>query len=79
MTGRSSPRSHPCRPDLEGRQPHKFPKSHLHPGGWDKILPAIIAGASVDRFMHHAHLVVTEGESYRFAQARDGKGVTPLT
>lgn len=24
--------------------------------------------------MHHAHLVVTEGVSYRFAQARDGKG-----
>ncbi len=53
--------------------------SNLHPGGFDKILPATIAGAAVDRFMHHAHIVVTEGESYRFAQARDGKGVTPLT
>jgi hypothetical protein len=28
--------------------------------------------------MHHAHVVVTDGDSYRFAQARDGKGVTPL-
>lgn len=24
------------------------------------------------------HVVVTDGDSYRFAQARDGKGVTPL-
>ncbi len=53
--------------------------SNIHPGGFDQILPTTIATAAVDRFMHHAHLVVTEGDSYRFAQARDGKGVTPLT
>ena len=53
--------------------------SNIHPGGFDQILPATIATAAVDRFMHHAHIVVTEGDSYRFAQARDGKGVTPLT
>jgi DNA replication protein DnaC len=53
--------------------------SNIHPGGFDQLLPATIATAAVDRFMHHAHLVVTEGDSYRFAQARDGKGVTPLT
>ena len=52
--------------------------SNIHPGGFDQILPATIATAAVDRFMHHAHIVVTEGDSYRFAQARDGKGVTPL-
>lgn len=52
--------------------------SNLHPGGFDQILPPTIATAAVDRFMHHAHLVVTEGDSYRFAQARDGKGVQPL-
>jgi DNA replication protein DnaC len=51
--------------------------SNIHPG-FDQILPATIATAAVDRFMHHAHVVVTEGDSYRFAQARDGKGVTPL-
>ena len=53
--------------------------SNVHPAGFDQLLPATLATAAVDRFMHHAHLVVTEGDSYRFAQARDGKGVTPLT
>ncbi|MGK7313614.1 MAG: IS21-like element helper ATPase IstB [Candidatus Longimicrobiales bacterium M2_2A_002] len=53
--------------------------SNIHPGGFDQLLPATIATAAVDRFMHHAHVVVTDGDSYRFAQARDGKGVTPLT
>jgi DNA replication protein DnaC len=52
--------------------------SNVHPGGFDELLPATLATAAVDRFMHHAHIVVTEGDSYRFAQARDGKGVTPL-
>jgi DNA replication protein DnaC len=52
--------------------------SNIHPGGFDQLLPATIATAVVDRFMHHAHVVVTEGDSYPFAQARDGKGVTPL-
>jgi DNA replication protein DnaC len=52
--------------------------SNIHPGGFDRLLPATIATAAVDRFMHHAHVVVTDGDSYRFAQARDGKGVTPL-
>lgn len=53
--------------------------SNVHPGGFDELLPATLATAAVDRFMHHAHLVVTDGDSYRFAQARDGKGVIPLT
>jgi len=53
--------------------------SNIHPGGFDELLPTTIASAGVDRFMHHAHVVVTEGDSYRFAEARDGKGVTPLT
>lgn len=52
--------------------------SNTHPGGFDQLLPATIATAAVDRFMHHAHVVVTDGDSYRFAQARDGKGLTPL-
>ena len=53
--------------------------SNVHPGGFDELLPATIATAAVDRFMHHAHIVITEGDSYRFAPARDGKGVRPLT
>lgn len=53
--------------------------SNLHPGGFDQLFPDTIANAAVDRLLHHAHLVITEGDSYRFAQARDGKGVMPLT
>jgi len=53
--------------------------SNVHPVGFDQLLPAPLATAGVDRFIHHAHLVVTKGDSYRFAQARDGNGVTPLT
>lgn len=53
--------------------------SNVHPGGFDQLLPATIATAAVDRFMHHAHLVLTEGDSYRLAQARAGEGVAPLT
>ena len=37
-----------------------------------------IATALVDRLMHHAHLVVTDGESVRLADATSGKGVKPL-
>ena len=38
-----------------------------------------IATALVDRLLHHAHVVVTEGDSVRLADAIAGKGVTPLT
>jgi hypothetical protein len=29
--------------------------------------------------MHHAHVLVTTGDSVRLADAAHGKGVTPLT
>jgi hypothetical protein len=29
--------------------------------------------------MHHAHVIVTDGESLRLADALAGKGVVPLT
>lgn len=32
----------------------------------------------VDRLLHHAHVVVTQGESFRLAEATTGKGVMPL-
>jgi DNA replication protein DnaC len=53
--------------------------SNLHPAGFDEIMPKTIAGATVDRLLHHAHLCVTTGDSIRLAQATTGKGVTPLT
>lgn len=53
--------------------------SNLHPSGFDQLMDRTIATALVDRLMHHAHLVVTDGESIRLADATSGKGVKPLT
>ncbi len=52
--------------------------SNLHPAGFDELMPKTIANATVDRLMHHAHLVLTTGDSIRLTQATHGKGVTPL-
>lgn len=52
--------------------------SNLHPSGFDEIMPKTLATATVDRLLHHAHVVVTQGDSFRLAQATSGKGVTPL-
>jgi DNA replication protein DnaC len=53
--------------------------SNLHPSGFDEIMPKTLAGATVDRLLHHAHVCVTQGDSIRLAQATTGKGVVPLT
>lgn len=53
--------------------------SNLHPSGFDTIMPKGLATATVDRLMHHAHLVVTDGNSHRLAEALAGKGVVPLS
>ena len=34
--------------------------------------------ATVDRLLHHAHLVLAEGGSHRLSEAVAGKGVKPL-
>lgn len=52
--------------------------SNLHPAGFDELMPKTLATATVDRLLHHAHICVTEGESFRLAQATAGKGVTTL-
>jgi DNA replication protein DnaC len=52
--------------------------SNLHPAGFDTIMPKSLATATVDRLLHHAHLIVTEGPSLRLAEATEGKGVVPL-
>ena len=42
-------------------------------------MPKTIATATVDRLLHHAHVLVTDDtESYRLTQATAGKGVMPL-
>jgi DNA replication protein DnaC len=53
--------------------------SNIHPSGFDELMPKTIATATVDRLLHHAHVLITEGQdSYRLAQATGGKGVKPL-
>lgn len=52
--------------------------SNLHPSGFDTIMPKTLATAAVDRLLHHAHVVLTEGTSLRLTEATTGKGVLPL-
>ena len=53
--------------------------SNIHPSGFDQIMPKTLATATVDRLLHHAHLVMTKGDSHRLAEALAGKGVVSLT
>jgi len=53
--------------------------SNIHPSGFDELMPKSLATATVDRLLHHAHVLITDGQdSYRLAQATAGKGVKPL-
>jgi DNA replication protein DnaC len=52
--------------------------SNIHPSGFDTIMPKTLATATVDRLLHHAHLIITKGDSHRLGQAVAGKGVQPL-
>jgi hypothetical protein len=43
-------------------------------------MPKTLAAATVDRLLHHAHVLLTDGtDFYRLAQATSGKGVMPLS
>jgi DNA replication protein DnaC len=53
--------------------------SNIHPSGFDTIMPKTLATATVDRLLHHAHLIITQGDSHRLQQALAGKGVKTLT
>ncbi len=52
--------------------------SNLHPARFDTIFPRGLATAAVDRLLHHAHVIVTEGQSHRLTEAVAGHGVRPL-
>jgi DNA replication protein DnaC len=52
--------------------------SNLHPSGFDELMPKTLATATVDRLLHHAHICLTEGDSFRLSEATAGKGVKPL-
>ena len=46
---------------------------------WGRFLPEhTTAGSMLDRLLHHAHVVVTEGDSYRMREARS-RGGRPKT
>ena len=51
---------------------------HRAPGRFDTLVPKGRATDAVDRLLHHAHVIVTEGRSHRRAEALDGRGVQPL-
>jgi DNA replication protein DnaC len=53
--------------------------SNLHPSALDELMPKTLATATVDRLLHHAHIVVTQGDSFRFTEATTGKRIKPLT
>jgi len=53
--------------------------SNLHPSGFDELMPKTLATATVDRLLHHATVVVTNGQSYRMRDARQKRGDTPPT
>lgn len=46
--------------------------------GFDELMPTTLATAGVDRLLHHAHVILTQGDSPPQG-ATTGKGVTPLT
>jgi hypothetical protein len=52
--------------------------SNLHPARFDTIFPKSLATAAVDRLLHHAHVIVTEGRSHRLTEAVAGRGVVGL-
>src|SRR5882757_4343422 len=43
--------------------------SNTRPDGFDSLMPKSMATAAVDRLMHHAHLIITTGESFRLTEA----------
>lgn len=53
--------------------------SNLHPSAFDQLMPKTVDTATVDRLLHHAHLVQTSGESIRLSQAVSGAGVVALS
>ncbi len=52
--------------------------SNLHPSRFDTSFPKGLATAAVDRLLHHAHVIVTEGRSHRLNEAIEDRGITPL-
>ena len=41
--------------------------SNIHPSGFDELMPKSIATATVDRLLHHAHVIITNGTQAHIA------------
>ena len=52
--------------------------SNIHPSGWLRFDHAQDPRHRHRRLLHHAHLVLTKGDSHRLAEALTGKGAIPL-
>jgi DNA replication protein DnaC len=50
--------------------------SNIKPSGVDTSMPETLA-TIVDRLLHHAHQILTDGRSQRLAETVAGKGVVP--
>src|SRR5256885_2180741 len=48
--------------------------SNLHPAGFDTIMPKTLATAAVDRFLHHAHMFLTEAGRFASPKRRPHLG-----
>ena len=54
--------------------------SHHSFEDWGRFLPEHTTAVSMlDRLLHHATTVITNGQSYRMLQARQRRGGPPLT
>ena len=51
--------------------------SNMHPSGFDTIVPKTFTTATVDRLLHHAHLVPADGGSPRLRSRRRQGGSRP--
>ena len=41
--------------------------SNIHPSGFDELMPKTMATATVDRLLHHAHVIITKGTQAHIA------------
>jgi DNA replication protein DnaC len=49
--------------------------ANIHQPGFGELMPNTLATATVDRLVHHTHVLLIEGtDSYRLAHATAGRG-----
>ena len=51
--------------------------SNLHPSGFDTIMPKTLATATVDRLLHHATSLLTEGTRYAYPKPPPARSDAP--